>query len=200
MKKIYLVLAAVMVINLSFIHTEILKAFTESYLHENENNYDKAISDLRSIYDVNSYEINLRLGWLYYANGEYVTAQNYYKNAIKIFPNSIEAMLGFAYPTAELGEWESIIKTYNKILSIDPNNYTTMYRMAHIYYERKDFKQAQTFAKKVNEQYPFDFYINLLLAKINIDTGNKVEAKLFLENAINYDPSSEEAAMLLKKL
>lgn len=189
-----------MMINMSFTHTEISKAFADSYLHEKENDYVKAIADLRAIYDVNSYEINLRLGWLNYANGEYIASQNYYKNAIKVSPNSIEAMLGYSYPTGMLGQWESIIETYNKILSIDPNNYTTIYRMAHIYYERKDFKQAQSFAKKVNSQYPFDYYINLLLAKINIDTGNKVEAKFFLKNAINYDPTSEEAAALLKKL
>jgi tetratricopeptide (TPR) repeat protein len=200
MKRIHLFLALVFTVQFSFAQTELSKAFSESYQHEYNKDYAKAISSLDKFYDANSYEINLRLGWLSYSNGDYLKSQNYYKNAIKIKPSSIEAKLGFAYPTSALENWEDIIKTYNSILAIDPNNYTVNTRMASIYFYRKDFEKAKNYAEIVGKQYPFDYSINLLLGKINVSLGKVTIAKEHLNKALLYNPSSTEVLELLKTL
>ncbi len=200
MKQLHLLLLIILSANLSFAQTDLSKAFSESYQYEYTKDYAKAISSLDKFYDANSYEINLRLGWLSYANGDYLKSQNYYKNAIKIKPSSIEAKLGYAYPTSALDNWEDIIKTYNSILALDPNNYTVNSRMASIYYYRKDFEKAKTYADKVGAQYPFDYTNNLLLGKIYVSLGKVSLAKEHLNKALLYDPTSSEVLELLKTL
>lgn len=184
----------------SFGQTKISNAFSESYPHEYNKEYAKAITAMNEVYSSNSYEINLRLGWLTYLNGDYLKSQTYYKNAIKLMPSSIEAKLGYAYPTGALENWEDIIKIYTTILSMDANNYTVNTRMAQIYYTRKDFEKAKFFAEKINKHYPFDYAMNLLLGKINISLGNLTLAKLHLNKVLLYNPSSTEVLELLKTL
>jgi len=200
MKQLQLSLMLTFIVAYSFGQTNISKAFSESYPHEYNKDYTKAITAMDKVYIASSYEINLRLGWLTYLNGDYLKSQTYYKNAIKLMPNSIEAKLGYAYPTGALENWEDIIKLYNAILSIDVNNYTVNTRMAQIYYSRKDFNKAKSFAEKINKQYPFDYAMNLLLGKVNISLGNLTLAKPHLNKALLYNPSSAEVLGLLKTL
>ncbi len=115
-------------------------------------------------------------------------------------PKSIEAKLGYAYPTGALENWEDIIKTYNSILNIDPNNYTANSRLAYIFYVRKAFEKANNYAKKVSEQYPFDYNNNLLLGKINVSLGKVTLAKFYLTKALLYNPTSNDVLDLLKTL
>ena len=51
-------------------------AFAASYKHEKSAEYSKAIDDLKKLYEENkdSYEFNLRLGWLYYMSGSFTEA------------------------------------------------------------------------------------------------------------------------------
>jgi len=200
MTRTFLLISALFFTSHIIAQSEQSKAFSDSYQFEYNKEYAQAISAMDKIYDANSYEINLRLGWLTYTTGDYFKSQTYYKNAIKINPNSIEAKLGYAYPTGALENWEDIIKTYNNILVLDPNHYTINSRMASIYYYRKSFEKANVYAKKISEQYPFDYTNNLLLGKINVSLGNITLAKLFLNKALLYNPSSSEVLALLKTL
>jgi len=197
-KNIFLV--ALFFMQFSFAQTNQSKAFTESYTFEYNKDYGNAISALDKVYKVDSYEINLRLGWLTYLNGDYPKSQAFYKTAIKLQPKSIEAKLGYVYPTSAMQNWEDIIKTYNDILAIDASNYTVNYRMSVIYFLRKDFGKANLYAKKVKSLYPFDYKINLLLGKISIGLGKINTAKTYLNSALLYSPSSKIVTELLKTL
>jgi tetratricopeptide (TPR) repeat protein len=200
MKNTIIVIFMALFINVSFAQTELSKAFSESYLQEYNQDYDKSILAITNIYKVDSYEANLRLGWLHYVKADYKKSIDFYNKAILISPNSIEAKLGYIYPLSLLKEWDGVIDMYKNILKLDPNNYTAIYRLAHLYYYKKELKTAKSFAIKANNQYPFDYYINLLLGKINIDLGDKTSAKAFLYNANFYDPTSVEVTDLLKTL
>jgi hypothetical protein len=54
------------------------KAFHNSYIDEANKNYLAAISDVMPYYSDDSYEMNIRLGWLNYLNKNYTTSQSYY--------------------------------------------------------------------------------------------------------------------------
>ncbi len=47
------------------------KVFKENYTQEYNKAYSEAITGLTKVYDENSYEINLRLGWLHYQNKKF---------------------------------------------------------------------------------------------------------------------------------
>lgn len=200
MKNPFFTLALLLFIHTSFAQNQIPAAFSESYLQEYNKEYSKAMNALDNIYDSNSYEINLRLGWLNYLNADYVKSKNYYTNAMKLKPSSIEAKLGYAYPAAATESWGDLMKIYKSILATDQNHYTANLRLATMYYYQKDFWEAKKYSEVLMNLYPFDYSNNLLLGKINVSLGNIILAKKQLNNALLYDPTAIEVLNLLKTL
>lgn len=180
--------------------TNVSEAFSKSYTYESDKDYKNAISAISNVYDAASYDQNLRLGWLHYLNGDYTKSQGYYKKAIALESNSIEARLGYVYPVSAMENWDDVIKTYNDILAIDPNNSTVNYRLAAIYSYRKEFEKAANYAKKVVTLYPFDYDANYLLGQVYISLGKIKEAKVHLTRALNYYPTSTDVKTLLDKI
>lgn len=176
-------------------------AFTESYAKEKEGKYADAAKPLKAMYDEKSYEVNLRLGWLTYLQGQFSESVGYYSKAIELMPYAIEPRLGIVLPASAMGNWGSVVEQYNKILSIDPNNTLVLYRMGMISYESKDFKKAYTYFEKVVNLYPFDYYSVLMLGWTNYQLGKTKEAKILFQKALLYDPTSvsaKEGLSLLK--
>lgn len=108
---------------------EVIEAFTKSYELEESGEYAKAIASMKSVYDENSYEINLRLGWLTYSIGSFTQSMAYYNNAITLMPYSVEAKLGLIYPVYATGKTDQVISLYKDILQISPNYYTALYNL-----------------------------------------------------------------------
>jgi tetratricopeptide (TPR) repeat protein len=181
-------------------NSAIQQAFSKSYEYEYTYNYDDAIKALENVYSENSYEINLRLGWLYYLKTDHTKSISFYKKALVKNPNSIELKLMIVNPLSYLGNWNEIISIYESILKSDDKNYIANYRLGLIWYNRKKSTQALTYIKKLQPLYPFDYEINLLAGKINIALGNIVDAKIALQKALLYNPASIEPADLLKGL
>lgn len=179
---------------------QISAAFSESYTHEANKEYTKAIAAMDKVYDAASYSINLRLGWLNYLSGNYTKSQSYYNKAIGVESKSVEARLGLAYPLSAMGNWDDIIQLYEQILSIDPNNSLVNYRLASIYYTRKKLDKAAEYAQAVVKLYPFDYDANYLIGQIYIGQGKLKEAKLHLKRAYYYNPTSAEVKALLSKV
>lgn len=180
--------------------TAIITAFSKSYELEYAQKYNEAIAPIQKIYAADSYEINLRLGWLTYESGDYQKSISFYKKAIELKPKSVEAMLGLVYPVSSMGNWDEVITIYEKILKVDPSNYTVNYRMSLIWYNRKKNNNALMYSKILAELFPFDYENNLLLGKINIGLGNILEAKICLNKALLYNPLAQEPTELLKGL
>ena len=62
----------------------ILDAFTKSHYFEKFVNYTSAIDALKPVYSADSYEINLRLGWLCYKVGLAKESMEYYEKSLRI--------------------------------------------------------------------------------------------------------------------
>jgi tetratricopeptide (TPR) repeat protein len=172
---------------------ELLDAFTKSYSYENEGEYTKAIAQLKSVYDENSYEINLRLGWLNYLSGLFSESMPYYEKCILLKPLSIEARLGIVYPASSMGNWNQVEKRYKEILEIDPENSLVNYRMGLIFYGREDYQTALKYFEKVVNHYPFDYDSVIMLAWTNYMMGKSREAKVLFQKALLNQPGSESA-------
>lgn len=174
-------------------------AFSKSYSFEYEAQYNKAISALTDTH-TDSYQINLRLGWLHYLNKDYIKSEQAYKKAISSEPNSIEARFGLVLPLSAAGNWNNVLANYLEIVKLDLNNSIANYRIAGIYFARKDYANAISYLKKVLKLYPFDYDSNLLFGKILLQQTKNTEAKKYFIKALEYNPQSEEAISALKKL
>ena len=182
-------------------YTKLTAAFSDSYAKEKLEKYGEAVTVLKACYDPNSYEINLRLGWLTYLQGQFSESLNYYNKAVELMPYAIEPRFGMVLPASSMGNWDMVIAQYNKILAIDPNNTVTLYRLGLISYDKKDYKLAYQYFEKVVNLYPFDYQSVLMLGWTNYRLGKTREAKILFNKALLYypdDSSAKEGLALIK--
>lgn len=179
----------------------LIEAFAESYTLEQSRDYQSALERLIKVYSPESYEVNLRLGWLCYNAGKLDQSAGYYSKAIDLKPYAIEPKLGLALPVSAQGKWDELIAIYNKILDIDPQNTLTNYRLGLIYYNRAEFEKAQLYIEKVVNLYPFDYDSLLLYAWNNLKLQKVREAKVLFQKVLMYkpgDPSAIEGLSLVQ--
>lgn len=177
-----------------------VKAFQQSYLYEASGNYQEAISALKNIYIEDSYEINLRLGYLSYLSGRFTESIAYYNKSIDLMPYSVEARLGFAYPASAIGNYTQVLAQYEKILEICPNYSIVLHRIGLIYYGRDDYIKAEKYFEKVVNLYPFDYESLTMLAWTKIKLNKTREAKSLFQKALLNTPSGSTAAEGLELL
>lgn len=181
-------------------YTAIQNAFSDSYTQEYSGEYSKAIDDIKNVYDENSYEINLRLGWLNYMAGFFTEATAYYQKAIDLRPMAIEAKFGYVYPASALGNWEQVKKQYNEILKIDPQNTLANYRMGSIYYGNEDYTTAIKYFEKVVNLYPFEYDGLLMYAWTNLKLGKTREAEVLFRKVLLNRPDDSSAKQGLSQI
>jgi tetratricopeptide (TPR) repeat protein len=174
-------------------NTKVYESFIESYGLEATGNYSNAIEKIINIYSEDSYDMNIRLGWLYYNLGNYPESQKYYLIATEILPYSIEAKLGYVLPVSGLGYWDKVIEVYNDILEIDPQNTLVNYRMGAIYYERKQYEKVYDFLENVINLYPNDFDAIVLFAWTHYQMGRLKDAKVLFNKALLIKPNNSSA-------
>lgn len=177
---------------------DVVKAFRESYALEQKSDFSKAIDRMTKVYQADSYELNLRLGWLYYMAGKLPESESYYSKAIALKPLSIEARWGIAYPLSAAAKWDELIVLYNKILEIDPQNTLTNYRLGLIYYNRQNYEKADLYLEKVINLHPFDYDTMLLLAWNKLALQKFREAKVLFTKVLMYSPDDASALEGLK--
>jgi len=177
-----------------------INAFRDSYTAEKGKDYKKAIDALKKVYEKDSYEINLRLGWLYYAAGALSESVQYYKNAIALKPYAIEPKLGLANPLAAQAKIDELMSLYQGILITDPQNTVVNYRVGLIYYNRSQFEKALPHLEKVVNLYPFDYDGLILLAWTQFQLQKVKEAKVLFQKALLCNPGDASATEGLKLL
>jgi tetratricopeptide (TPR) repeat protein len=171
----------------------ILSAFEQSYHLEKKADYTKAAEAIKKVYEEKSYEMNLRLGWLQYEANLFNESLIYYQRASELMPYCEEAKFGLTYPAAALGKWDQVIKLYQKILEISPNNTIANYKLGLIYYNQNNYTKAFDFFNKVVNLYPFDYEGLLMFAWTNFKLGKMKEAKVLFNKVLMYSPNDASA-------
>lgn len=168
-------------------------AFQQSYIQEATGETTAAIHSLKEVYDDRSYEINLRLGWLSYQAGNFSESTAYYNRAIELMPYAIEPRFGIVYPGAAMGNWAMVMKQYEKILEISPNNSIAMHRIGLIYYGKEDYENAKRYFEKVVNLFPFDYDALTMLGWSYFKLNNFREAKVLFQKALLHTPGGTSA-------
>ncbi len=175
------------------VNSDVYNAMKESYTLEAEGKYEEAIKELKKVYDEDSYEINIRLGYLKYLSGSFSESIPYYKRCITLKPLSIEARMGLVMPNSALGNWTVVINTYNEILEFDDFNPIALYRLGVIYYGKEDYTKALGYFDQVLNRYPFDYDTIIMAAWTHFKMGEMRKAKVLFNKALLYNPDDESA-------
>jgi tetratricopeptide (TPR) repeat protein len=194
MKRIILLAAmAISSVAMAQDNKKVQDAFQQSYTLESKYNYKSALAVLKSVYTDKSYELNLRLGWLSYLDSNQTASLSYYQKAIDLMPNAIEPKFGIVYPLSVLGKWDEVIKQYDLILKLDPNQTTANYRLGLIYYNRGQFEKAKGYLDKFLGLYPFDYDAVMMSAWVNLMLSKNAEAKTLFNRALLISPGDKLA-------
>lgn len=203
MKKLLLItLLSYYAIGVNAQSDNVQKAYTTSIELEKSGNYKSAIYVISNVYDSADYEMNLKMGYLNYYAGNHKESMMYYRRAIKMMPDAIEARMGFVYAASMVEKWEDVKAQYREILKIDPNNSFVNYNMGLIYYNTKEYDLAYKHFEKVVRLYPFDYANMLMFAWCNIQMHKNDEAKKWFKKVLllsPYDKSALEGLRLTQK-
>jgi len=168
-------------------------AFKKSYEYEKNGEYTKAVTELKNVYREDSYELNVRLGWLLYLAGSFSESSEYYHKASDLKPYSVEARLGYALPVSSMGNWTVVKAEYFKILEIDPMNTVVNYRLGLIFFNAKDYQTALKYFETVVNLFPFDYDSVIMYAWTNFYLGKLREAKVLFQKALLMKPGDDSA-------
>jgi tetratricopeptide (TPR) repeat protein len=200
-KSIFGICFTMALCNLGFAQSaeEVQKAFKSSYANEYKANYSGAISDLQKVYTSDSYELNLRIGWLQYQSKQYKSSMEYYQKAIDLRKYSVEARFGFIKPANELKLYERSYEKYEEILKIDPYNSVANYWVGYYYYTAKKYDIASKYFELVVNMYPFDYDANHMLGWTYLSLGKSTDAKMLFIKALFNKPGDTSATDGLNK-
>jgi len=168
-------------------------AFKASYASEYRGDYPGAITALQGAYKADSYEFNLRMGWLNYKAAKYTTSMEYYQKAIDLKQYSIEARFGYIKPANESKKYDKVYEMYEQVLKIDPYNSTANYWVGVTCYTMKKYDFAAKYFELLVNMYPFDYDGNHMLGWTYLSLGRSAEAKLLFQKALLNRPGDTSA-------
>jgi len=201
-EKILFFVLSIVYFAFSLTNEEIKKYYWQSYNFEKMQNYEDAIKALMPIYDKypNGYTVNLRLGWLYYIKGNYRNSIYHYKKAMKIFPYSLEAKLGYTLPLLAQRKYKDAVDMCYQILKIDFYNYYGNLRLSFALRELKDYTNAHKVVSKMLALYPTDTNFLVELGIIYYKTNDLSKAKKIFNDVLILDPINIKAKRYLEKI
>jgi tetratricopeptide (TPR) repeat protein len=128
-------------------------------------------------------------------------ALNYYNNALRIQPESQEALYGRAMFMQESGAYNQAIDDYKKILSLNPSSRDAHYNQGYIaLLYQKDYKTALRHFEDALKADPHDAEALYNRGLCNELTGNRDAAKRDFENTLKENPDFMAASERLKNL
>ena len=162
----------------------------------------KAISSMQTAVeqDQNYYHAYMQMGILSAARKNPIAIQ-YYKNAIRIQPNSTEAWYAIGKFYQDAGDWENAITTYNALITANAKNKNAHYNLGAIYLiQLKKYKEAISHfseAIQMDSTYTEAYYGRGLAYRM---FGNVKEAITDYQQCLRINPDYEPAKTELKLL
>ncbi len=127
------------------------------------------------------------------------SAENFYQNAVRSNPESIEALHSLAYYLQNQNKIIPAIQLYKQINSLNPQYEDAYLNTGILYISIDSIQQAKEhfqILKKINPANPFGYYYNGLAEEY---AGNLAVAKSEYENALRLKPDYQKAADALVK-
>lgn len=200
LKRIFPICLLMIALNVQAQTSNLMDAFAKSYTLEANKKYDDAISTLNKVYDANSYETNLRLGWLCYLAGKQKESVSFYEKAVYLMPSATEPLWAILKPLTVLKQWDDCEKYYMKIVKLDPKNSVANYQLGLIYFNRKNYLNAKQYFDVSLILFPFDYDNMLMSAWTQLYLERKADAKALFNKVLLYRPNDASALEGLKQI
>jgi tetratricopeptide (TPR) repeat protein len=127
------------------------------------------------------------------------SAENFYQNAVRSDPESIEALHSLAYYLQNQDRVLDAIELYRQINVLDTQYEDAYLNTGILYISIDSLAQAKEhfqILKKINPANPFGYYYSGLAEEY---AGNPVQAQIEFENALRIKPDYQKAAEALAK-
>lgn len=158
------------------------------------------------------------LAYMYYENSNFVSSILVCKDIIARSPNNLGAREIAAISFQRLGLKDKALEQYESLYLMN-NDINAIYQIAFLQFDLKRFKEARTSidivlenknlesqkvvhatSQNTQQEVPMKASILNLKGLIDMETGNKEEAKSSFENALKLAPEFEQPKENLKKL
>jgi len=171
---------------------KIKNCYYRSYNYEKMGDYRDAIKALIPVYREypRGYTINLRLGWLYYLNRNYLDSEKHYKEAMRTIPSSLEPRLGLMGVYLAMGRFSDLYQQGIAIFRYDLYNYYGNYYYLMGLEREKRLEEAVQICRKMLTVYPTDTTFLSHLGVNLIKLGQGKEGKKRLSDTLILDPEN----------
>lgn len=145
------------------------------------------------------YDPYIQLGVLYF-HDESNISEGYFKNALRIDPNSLEALYNIGFYYQERGEYEKAMEHYQKSIDIQPYRepYFNMGYIHHEYLQEYE-KAVEYYTKAINvEPRYLDAYFNRGLCYELMK--DRTKAKADFQKVLELNPTHTNAAKALERV
>jgi len=176
--------------------------FIKGYVYKETKDTLRAISNFLTCVeqDRNYYDAIIQLANLYAVHNDPIALQ-YYNNALKLQPHSVEALYDRGLFYQNTGEIEKAVNDYNELLKVDPTYGFAYFNLGFIAMKfEKDYPKAIIFYTKAltHEKHYVEAYYNRGICHEKM--GDKQKAKADYMEALNIYPSYDLAKKALKGL
>lgn len=169
--------------------------WARSYTYESKEEYQKAAALIRPVLGSakQSEFASLRYAWLSYRNKKYDTSIRYYKRALQINRDSIDARLGLLLPLMAKKRWKDVKKQSKAVLKIDPYNYLAHVRLMMSEEAEMDWNKLSKHAGQLTKRYPANLEPWLYLARAEAWKAKRGLAIEAYEKVLMISPRNLEA-------
>ena len=176
------------------------KQWKESYLLEAKAKYQQAEDKMQQLAnkDGRNEFVQLRLAWLNYLQANYNDSKDYYKKALRINPNSLDARLGIVKPLLAQQRWLEAEKYNTKVLKNAPLNITANLNQFAIDEHNKQWNKLKKHTSYFVSRFPSNTSALVYLARSYAWLKNKSKAKKVYNQVLQRYTTNLEAKYYLK--
>lgn len=172
----------------------------ESYNYEHNKKYVEAANVLKPILDKtpNDEFALIRMGWLNYLQGKYNASFDFYKKALDVNSDSIDARLGLTLPLMAQLRWKEAAVYANQVISISTWDFTANTRLMICESGQSQWEVLEKHAVEFIKRYPSDATGFVFLARAQAMQGKKDDAIANYKEALDRAPTNAEALKYLE--
>ena len=172
----------------------------KSYGLEKQGKYEQAAEAIESMAKAGKDEYAvLRYAYLLYMQGKYNDSFEYYRKAMEMNRDSIDARLGITLPLMAQQRWRQVAVYTRQVLLKADWNYTAHVRLMIAEEGMRKWHTLGKHAEEVTRVYPSDATLWVYLARARAWMGDVKSAKAAYEKVLNRVPDHIEAKEYLAK-
>jgi len=116
-----------------------------------------------------SSEVPYALGRVARREGKWDQSIGYFEQALSLDPRNVELLIDAANLFAELRQFPTVLKLYDRVLDITPNNPDVMAAKAAIYQAQGNLQQAARFLLGIDEQSPAEATFTIKVTQLRLE-------------------------------